>query len=98
MTGYFLIVQSVVIIWLLILLGKTTVGLKRRIDRASHHLEAIDKPREPQAICGCEHHHCFHDENGCEYVREYYGDSQVRRVTCSCKRYTGPEPLPTVIP
>lgn len=100
--GFVIVVQTVVIIWLLVLLGMTSGGLKKRIDRASWHLQTIDKskePEEPKAICGCEHHHCFHDESGCGYDRtRYSNDGTPNTVTCGCKRYTGPEPLPTVLP
>jgi hypothetical protein len=105
MIGYFLILQSVVILWLLIQLGRTTGGLKKRIDRASRHLELTDKPKEPKAICGCEHHHCFHDEEGggCDHTSlikafDAFGIEHHKAVRCKCKRYTGPVPLPTVIP
>lgn len=60
---------------------------------------------DPEPICGCTHHHCFHDENGCGQVKSYFHYSDNRGipsdqtdVQCGCKRYTGPEPLPQVIP
>lgn len=103
MTGLILIGQAIVIIWLLILLGKTTGDLKRRIDRASRHLEATDKPEEPKPICGCGHHSCFHDDDSCSKGetlswRNPDGNWEKRVEGCGCKRYTGPEPLPKVIP
>jgi hypothetical protein len=57
---------------------------------------------EPKAICGCSHHQCFHDETGCgksELVTEVRRNDFDRQIVpCGCKRYTGPEQLPQVIP
>lgn len=111
-----LVAQSIVIIWLLVLLGMTTGGLKRRIDRASRHLEMIDRPEEPKPICGCGHHHCFHNEEGCwfnpttydvlpssfiQFIRGENGErikDTFKLPSCGCRGYTGPEPLPMVLP
>ncbi len=60
--------------------------------------------KEPEPICGCTHHQCFHDENGCGQITTYFNyasslnERTERDVKCGCKRYTGPEPLPQVIP
>lgn len=52
---------------------------------------------EPQPICGCKHHYSFHDvDGGCHYVMDWHweGKKHIDEL-CGCKRYTGPEPLPT---
>jgi hypothetical protein len=51
---------------------------------------------DPVAICGCTHHYSFHDGEGChhEFVRWVNGVPTPRG--CSCKKYVGPEPLPTM--
>jgi hypothetical protein len=52
--------------------------------------------KEPESICGCEHHYSFHDEAGCHF--QYFDHDTERNLHCTCKKYVGPEPLPTVIP
>jgi hypothetical protein len=54
---------------------------------------------EKEAVCGCEHHFSFHDENGChadDEESEHFDRERDIYVMdrCKCKRYTGPEPLP----
>ena len=57
-----------------------------------------------EAICGCKHHHSYHDPatGACNYAGRYYigttvsGRSQYETRECTCKRYSGPEPLPEV--
>jgi hypothetical protein len=41
-------------------------------------------------ICGCGHHRSFHDEGKgrCLYKTAFF------MFSCSCRVYTGPEPLP----
>lgn len=57
---------------------------------------------DPKPICGCKHHYSHHDENGmCHAIvqGDYLGAIQgYRQTPCTCKRYTGPEPLPRYIP
>ena len=53
--------------------------------------------KEPQAICGCEHHYSHHDEDGCHFDHgNWYSGLWVSRL-CTCKKYSGPEPLPKYI-
>jgi len=71
-----------------------------------HEVSSYSSHDEPKPICGCTHHQCFHDENGCghvwvsrvqfDVVGRALNDGDA--ITCGCKRYTGPEQLPTVIP
>ena len=55
-------------------------------------------PKPVQPVCGCEHHHSFHDgQTGrCGHVERVYLGSGVygHGDACSCKRYSGPEPVP----
>lgn len=63
-------------------------------------------PRQPEPVCGCDHHHSFHDPQTGECHAQVRG--AVTRfdadefpiawelVPCSCRRYSGPEPLPEV--
>lgn len=82
------VMQWLVIIYLMVVLFFIT----RKLGRLQRSWEAPVRymlprtPEEPKAVCGCDHHQCFHDENGC-------GSSW-----CGCKRYMGPEHLPEVIP
>jgi len=94
------LVAQLVIIWVLINMSLSISSLKKRINRASRHLEMTDKPEDPKPICGCQHHQCFHDENGggCGYNHNKYNDGAWKSFACNCKRYTGPEALPTVLP
>lgn len=62
------------------------------------------KPAEPpQPLCGCKdgngghHHHSYHDPktgecHGQVYVG--YWSSQYHYDPCTCRQYTGPQPLP----
>lgn len=109
-----LIQSAAILCWavLMISLVRRVTRLDKRLDQNSIAVAQVRddawsqarESQELQAICGCGHHQCFHDENGCdkkelwrhlnmagnEYERDY--------VSCGCKRYTGPEQLPTVIP
>lgn len=53
--------------------------------------------KEPRAICLCQHGMNFHVEGGgrCEEVTYVHPYISLLDTKCSCKRYTGPEPLPT---
>ena len=59
-------------------------------------------PKPVQPICGCGHHHSYHDRatSGCGWTGTQYigedarGMSQYAPRHCSCKRYSGPEPVP----
>jgi hypothetical protein len=53
------------------------------------------KPVEP--LCGCEHHHSFHDpQTGrCSgQVQIGYWNSEYHYKTCTCRQYSGPQPMP----
>ncbi len=63
------------------------------------------KPLKPvRAVCGCSHHHGFHDPRTGEChgqvdgnpVAYYPGGSPSawKQVQCSCKQYSGPVPMP----
>ena len=62
-------------------------------------------PGPPKPVCGCRHHHSFHDPS----TGECHGlvDKPTRytvagipvawaEVQCACRRYSGPVPLPEV--
>ena len=54
--------------------------------------------RQPQPVCGCGHHLAHHDRQAgaCAalVLYEWYDKRMMQRwETCSCKRYTGPEPI-----
>jgi hypothetical protein len=59
---------------------------------------------EPQAVCGCGHHYALHDAqavcHGTNRIKNAAGHEGVTwsSEACGCRRYTGPEPLPTYIP
>jgi hypothetical protein len=63
------------------------------------------KPRkQPEPICGCDHHHSYHDPKTGEChglvqgdpvrYNEYDRPMAWEQVQCSCKQYSGPQPLP----
>lgn len=66
----------------------------------------LSKP--PKPVCGCTHHHAMHDPEtrSCHAKVEgeparydSFGEPTAwRQVQCSCRQYTGPEPLPEYIP
>jgi hypothetical protein len=91
--------QSGLIAFLTIMMCLTV----RKMNRLGHlsqptmiHYRSM--PEEPQAICGCKHHQCFHDETSCGATVSDPDGFPVRDGKCGCKRYTGPDQLPTVIP
>jgi hypothetical protein len=60
-------------------------------------------PKLPEAVCGCKHHYSMHDPATglCHSTDEEpsaydsYGIAREwRRVSCTCRRYAGPEFLP----
>lgn len=63
------------------------------------------EPRKsPEPICGCDHHHGFHDSktgechgqvdgNPVKY-NEYGRPMAYEQVRCSCRQYSGPVPIP----
>jgi transposase len=56
---------------------------------------------EPEPICGCRHHLSYHGEDGeCHAQVMQYDPHKQKRVAigqCACKKYVGPEPMPTMI-
>jgi len=65
------------------------------------------RPKAPEPIepvCGCKHHHSFHDPktgicHGTKGVAAPRADYNIPQhyvdIPCTCRQYTGPEPLPT---
>jgi hypothetical protein len=63
-------------------------------------------PKPPQPVCGCTHHHGFHDPQTGECHGVVRGepiefDAYAARnpvawaqVQCSCRQYSGPVPIP----
>jgi hypothetical protein len=54
-------------------------------------------PKPVQPICGCEHHHSYHDpETGhCGHAGQVYlGNGVWEPHGCGCRQYSGPQPLP----
>lgn len=97
------LIQSAAIVFLTAMV--ITVARRfNRIDRRSGEqriiYQQLPESQDPQPVCGCKHHQCFHDENGCGKTDTWasYGTTDTAWQPCGCKRYTGPEPLPTVIP
>jgi hypothetical protein len=75
------------------------------VGRITRKRKAPKPYKEPEPICGCEHHFSYHDEEGCHgthrlWIGSRAGDNGSDYVVrqCGCKQYTGPQPLPTVIP
>ena len=60
------------------------------------------KPKPVKPVCGCDHHHSFHDPatGQCGYGTRHLDayderDNPVYSFTrCPCRKYSGPEPLP----
>ena len=63
------------------------------------------RPEEPpEPICGCEHHHGYHDPKTGECHGLMNGDpiryyshgpaAAYKQVRCSCRQYSGPVPIP----
>lgn len=60
--------------------------------------------KQPQPVCGCTHHHSYHDPEtgkcnatvkGQPLQFDRYADPiKWELVPCPCLRYSGPEPLP----
>lgn len=62
--------------------------------------------RDPKPVCGCKHHYSMHDPEtglchgqarGKPLKYDTFNDPTAwEPVPCGCRRYTGPEPLPTL--
>lgn len=76
-----------------IIIGRLLAGRKRP-----------KSPALPMPVCGCDHHHSFHDPetgechqtvNGQPVHWDKYGITDAwEQARCTCRRYSGPEPLP----
>jgi hypothetical protein len=75
-----------------IIIGRLLPGRRRK---------AAAKASKP--VCGCTHHHAYHDAKTGQchgMVREATHFTMLgaeiawRQVQCTCRRYSGPEPLP----
>jgi hypothetical protein len=54
-------------------------------------------PQEPKPVCGCGHHYSFHDPGkGMMCGHMHYDHGVGSNMMCTCKRYSGPEPLPSL--
>jgi hypothetical protein len=61
-------------------------------------------PKSPKPVCGCRHELAYHDPatgecHGMKTVDKHnrYGEwIGEEQVTCTCRQYDGPTPLPTV--
>ena len=55
-------------------------------------------PKAVEPVCGCEHHHSFHDPKTgqCGYTERVYLGSGVygNPDKCTCRQYSGPQPMP----
>ena len=55
-------------------------------------------PKVPEPVCGCGHHHSFHDRQTgrCGHVKRVYlgGGHYGHPDACTCKQYSGPQPIP----
>lgn len=80
-----IIVLAITAFWITLRINR----LNKRLDR--HIYQEAPEIENPKPVCGCGHHQCFHDDNGCGHTTDGFDG-------CGCKRYTGPEPLPTIIP
>jgi hypothetical protein len=111
--------------WIDVIVGAVGYATASKIGQAAGaRRERARTPKEPEPICGCEHHFAKHDENGvCQFRwqekilvergkprtvqtgydgathKVVYDFEKYETVTyaCSCKRYTGPEPLPRFV-
>jgi hypothetical protein len=57
--------------------------LKAKAELVEKQKAALQRPPEPQAVCGCSHHLSFHNPR----------TSACAVEDCRCQQYVGPEPL-----
>lgn len=50
--------------------------------------------KSPKPVCGCKHHHSFHDPETGECHGQVDIGGGVLSVSCTCRTYSGPVPLP----
>ena len=66
--------------------------------------KGLRSAKQPEPICGCDHHHGFHDPKTGECHGLMDGDpatyyshgpaASYKQVRCSCRQYSGPVPMP----
>ena len=57
----------------------------------------VKAPKPVQPICGCEHHHSYHDPKTgeCHNRRSLgYWAGASHFEDCTCAQYSGPQPMP----
>ena len=60
------------------------------------HRRGVKASKPPELMCGCKHHHSYHDPKTGEcHGRVYVGMGQ--HEDCTCKQYSGPVPLPEYV-
>ena len=92
--GLLIIVQ-----WIFIYILIMRTSTKRLATHAQQKVQyIISPPEDPEPICGCKHHLCFHDDSGCNADgKSVYVIDRYELIHCGCKGYIGPEMLPKVI-
>jgi hypothetical protein len=82
------IVEGAAAVIIGLLLGRLLPGSRR----------SAKPPGPPEPLCGCEHHHSFHDpETGqCHSLMRVPGtmSRDSYHTPCTCRQYSGPLPLP----
>jgi hypothetical protein len=85
-----------------ILLIGVVIGAVLRSLPARRKAPKSDGPPEP--VCGCGHHYSFHDgaSGKCHgtvrqatHFNSYGTEIAWKQVPCTCRKYAGPEPMPT---
>ncbi len=87
-----LLLEGAVIALVSVLIGRFMPGRRR----------ATKPPRPPEPICGCTHHHSFHEPATgiCRGVNRHTKYSNggsnlgIHSFPCTCQQYSGPTPLP----
>ena len=95
----FLIIVQWIFIYILIMRTSTKSLTRFAGDEVRRFVMAAPpEDPEPEPICGCKHHLCFHDDSGCNAGgKQVYVIDHYELTTCGCKAYIGPEVLPKVI-
>jgi hypothetical protein len=92
------IILALVAFWLAVFM----IWFAFRLSRGSHR--SVRAPKQPVAVCGCSHHHSFHDPTTSECHALMNGNpvkfnswkepTAFEQVRCTCRQYSGPVPLP----
>lgn len=92
------IILAVVAFWLAV----GMIWLAFRLSRGPQH--RVKAPKQPKAVCGCSHHHSFHDPQTSRCHGFVQGEpvkydvwkepTAWSQVQCPCRQYSGPVPLP----